>query len=314
MLCRLPLRDAMKTSLDHLPLGKQRELEHIKTVLMEEFEKAIAGGDAEWRRNAKIFKIILFGSFARGDWVEDRLSGYKSDWDLLIVVSHEKLTDIVDYWWEAEEKLLRDPKVKRVVNIIVHSLGEVNQALGKGEYFWTDIERQGAMLFELPGYRLAAPMPLTPTDAYEMAKRYFDAKNPDIDRWLQNVEFQVAKSKEDAGFRRHAAFSLHQAVETAYACFLLVYTLYRPHSHNIKSLRSQSESRDNRLVPAWPRKTKKDESRFELLKRAYVEARYSERYQISAEELEILTGYARELRRIVEEVCQERLEELSEGR
>lgn len=33
----------MKTSLDHLPAAKQRELEHIKTVLMREFEVAIAG-------------------------------------------------------------------------------------------------------------------------------------------------------------------------------------------------------------------------------------------------------------------------------
>jgi hypothetical protein len=48
----------MRTSLDHLPTAKQRELEHVATVSKEEFETAIAGGAAEWRRDAKIFKII----------------------------------------------------------------------------------------------------------------------------------------------------------------------------------------------------------------------------------------------------------------
>ena len=79
----------MKTSLDHLPAAKRRELDHIKTVLMREFETAIAGGTQPWRRNGKILKVILFGSFGRGDWVEDRRSGYQSDWDLLIIVNHE---------------------------------------------------------------------------------------------------------------------------------------------------------------------------------------------------------------------------------
>jgi len=68
---------------------------------------------------------------------------------------------------------------------------------------------------------------------------------------------------------------LHQAVEAIYACFLLVNALYFPRSHNIKFLRSLSEDREPRLIDAWPRETKTDRARFERLKRAYVEARYS---------------------------------------
>src|ERR1700679_4148546 len=112
----------MKTSLDHLPAAKQRELEHIKTVLMGEFETAIAGGTQPWRRNGKILKVILFGSFSRQDWVDEAQNGYQSDWDLLVIVNHKKLTDIADYWFIAEDKLLRDRRVKRPVNIIVHTL------------------------------------------------------------------------------------------------------------------------------------------------------------------------------------------------
>jgi len=218
----------MKPSLDHLPAAKQRELEHIKAVLMREFEAAIAGGTQPWRRNGRILKLILFGSFSRTDWVDEPQNGYQSDWDLLIIVSHEKLTDIADYWFVAEDKLLRDPEVGRPVNIIVHTMAEVNQALTKGRYFWVDIIRDGVMLYEVPGYPLAAPMPPTAVDALNTAAGYFSIKSSDIGIWLETAERQISAGAENSQYLKHAAFNLHQAAETAYACFLLVRTFYSP--------------------------------------------------------------------------------------
>jgi uncharacterized protein len=58
-----------------------------------------------------------------------------------------------------------------------------------------------------------------------------------------------------------------------------------PRTHNLKFLRSLAEDKDRRLVEAWPRETKLDRRLFELLKRAYVEARYSDAYAISADDL-----------------------------
>ena len=34
--------------------------------------------------------LILFGSRARGDWVDDQETGYRSDYDPLVVVENEK--------------------------------------------------------------------------------------------------------------------------------------------------------------------------------------------------------------------------------
>ena len=76
----------------------------------------------------------------------------------------------------------------------------------------------------------------------------------------------------------------------AYSCFLLVRTLYFPRSHNIKFLRSLAEDKEPRLIEAFPRDTKLDRRRFELLKRAYVEARYSANYEISSDDLAALTS------------------------
>ena len=63
----------MKTSLDHLPHAKQRELERVLEILFEEFDATLATANAAWKKRARIYKIILFGSFARVDWVDDRI-------------------------------------------------------------------------------------------------------------------------------------------------------------------------------------------------------------------------------------------------
>lgn len=110
----------MRSNLDQLPQPQQDELARIRTILLTEFEQALAagaGGTQPWRRGGQVVKIVLFGSYARSDWVDEPENGYQSDFDLLIVVSHPKLTDIADYWWTAEEKILRDPAVGRTVNI-----------------------------------------------------------------------------------------------------------------------------------------------------------------------------------------------------
>jgi predicted nucleotidyltransferase/HEPN domain-containing protein len=288
----------MKTEIDHLPAKQQGELERIKAVLMEEFARSIERATQPGKRNGKILKIILFGSYARDDWVDEPENGYQSDFDLLIVVSHEDLTDISDHWYIAEDKILRDPEVGRTLNIIVHTLADVNRALSRGEYFWVDIIRDGVMLYDLPNHPLATPKPLTREDAYEMAKTYFATHLRKVDSALKLARFAF-----EEGEMNDAAFLFHQAVERAYACYLLSTTYYFPRSHNIKFLRSLAEDREPRLVEAWARDSKIDRRRFELLKRAYVEARYSASFEISAADLEALAASAEKLRAIVEVIC-----------
>ena len=301
----------MKSDLDHLPQKQQDELALIRTTLLNGFEAALTaggGGTQPWRRNGKVLKIILFGSYARNDWVDEPLNGYQSDFDLLVIVNHENLTDIADYWWAAEDRLLRDPAVDRTVNIIVHTLTEVNQSLVRGEYFWTDIQRDGVKLYELPGHPLAAPRPKTPLEAAAMAERYSSQWLTKTDSALKGAEFYITD-----GEKNDAAFLLHQAVERAYICYLLVSTLYAPRSHNIRFLRSLAEAGDQSLAAAWPREQRLDRRRFELLKRAYVEARYSDQYDVSAEDLTSLMATARDLRESVAEACEARIKSLREA-
>ncbi|GAA4776972.1 nucleotidyltransferase and HEPN domain-containing protein [Stakelama sediminis] len=284
----------MKSDLDHLPDIQRRELARVREILLEEFDTAIARATSPTRRNGKVYKIVLFGSYARNDWVDEPENGYQSDYDLLIIVSHEDLTDIAGYWYVAEDRILRD--------------AAVNQALSRGEYFWVDIARDGIALYELPCHALATPMPLTPADAYRMAREYFDgwfAKAVDA---IEIAEFCVEQNKLN-----DAAFLMHQATERLYICFLLVRTLYFPRSHNIKFLRSLAEDKEPRLVASWPREQRTDRRRFELLKRAYVEARYSAQYAIARDDLDALAAAIAQLRDTVETLCLERLEALKQG-
>jgi hypothetical protein len=61
----------MKRRLDHLPEGKRRELEFVVGVLREGFAGAVKHRTQPRFRAGQIVKIILFGSYARGDWVDD---------------------------------------------------------------------------------------------------------------------------------------------------------------------------------------------------------------------------------------------------
>jgi predicted nucleotidyltransferase/HEPN domain-containing protein len=301
---------AMRTDIDHLPQLQQDELMGVRQTLLAEFAAAISGATQPWKKNGKIQKIILFGSYSRGDWVDEAANGYQSDFDVLVIVSHKDLTDVAEYWYAAEDKIQRDKTIARPVNIIVHTFEEVNQALLRGEYFWADIARDGIALYELPGAELATPRPLTAADAYQMASGYLAEWLPSVDRALATAARQASQGENDRGWRKDAAFTLHQAAERAYTCILLVRTHYVPRSHNLKFLRSLAEDKEPRLVGAWPRASKLDRRRFELVKRAYVEARYSTSYEIGSDDLAAITRSVRSLRDAVEAISTEWLEEL----
>ena len=300
----------MQTSLEHLPARKRQDLSWAVKVLFEEFEAAVAHGTSAHKRGAEILKIVLFGSYATGNWVADPLGGYFSDYDLLVIVNDPKLTDVADFWAKADERLTRDyltlGKLSAPVSFIVHDLADVNDQLRRGRYFFKDIARDGIALYEAAGHPLAHPVDLAPAEALAEAQGYFDEWLESADRFRRSARFYF-----DDGGPKEAAFALHQAVERLYHCFLLVHTLYSPKSHRLTYLRSLSEQIDPRPAEAWPRETKLERRCFELLRRAYIEARYSPHYKITATELEWLGKRAKLLQDVVEAVCRERLAALA---
>ena len=121
----------MKSSLDHIPPRKQRELARALEILHEEFEDALGEGTADFKKRGRILKIILFGSYARGTFVDEphSMKGYRSDFDLLVIVNNRKLTDFAEYWYKAADRLTRDSFIETPTQFIVHSRREVNTQL-----------------------------------------------------------------------------------------------------------------------------------------------------------------------------------------
>ena len=298
----------MKTSLDHLPAAKQRELERVVKILFEEFGDATAIATSDWKKQARILKVILYGSYARGGWVDEphTAKGYQSDFDLLIIVNHDKLTDRVEFWSTAEDRLNRELAITKTlrtpVNFIVHTLAEVNNGLAHGRYFFIDVARDGIALYQSEDTEFHEPRPKTPEQALAMAREYFQEWLPSANKRFDGAKFHIGQ-----GNLKDAAFDLHQTAERLYHCVLLVCTFYTPHVHNLGFLRTQAERIDPRLIDAWPRDHRADRTRFEKLKEAYVKARYSKHYRISEEELAWLSERVEVLGQAVQVICEERI-------
>ncbi len=301
----------MRTDLDHLPPHKQRELERVVQIIFEEFDNALALATQDWKKRGRIEKIILYGSYARGGWVDEphTAKGYRSDFDLLIIVNDKRLTDRVAYWSAVDDRLIREYAITKTiqtpVNFILHTLQEVNDGLAHGRYFFMDVKRDGIAVYQASDTELHEPKPKTPASALAMAREYFEEWLPSAAKFKKASDYLITE-----GGLREAAFNLHQAAERLYHCVLLVCTFYTPHVHNLAFLRSQAELIDRRLIDVWPRDDRRERGLFEKLKEAYVKARYSKHYRITEEELSRLGEHVEELGRVVKVICEERIDEL----
>jgi predicted nucleotidyltransferase/HEPN domain-containing protein len=301
----------MRSSLEHLPEKKQRELARVVEIIHEEFADALKGGTADFKKRGRVVKIILFGSYARGTWVDEphTMKGYRSDYDILVIVNTRKLAQ-PEYWDKATDRLLWDKEVSTPVGLIVHGRREVNNFLADGQYFFVDILREGIALYELDDQPLAEPKPLSPADAFRLAQEHFQRRFPEAQLMLRTAAWQAGQIGDATEWARLAAFSLHQANEHAYSTLLLTLTNYSPPSHNLKFLRGLAEDRDRRLIEAWPREQHRLTAWYNILNEAYVKARYSKHFEITEEALSWLLERTERLLRLVEMICTKRLGEL----
>ncbi|ULJ76509.1 nucleotidyltransferase and HEPN domain-containing protein [Rhizobium gallicum] len=297
----------MRSSLEHLPEEKQRELARVVAIIHEEFADALSGTSAAFKKRGRILKIILFGSYCRGTWVDEphTMKGYRSDYDILVLVNSKQLAE-PQYWDKATDRLMWEKDVKTPVGLIVHGVREVNNFLADGQYFFVDILREGIVLYELDDRPLAEPRKLSAVDAYRVAKEHFENKFPTTLSFLDTTQYLLKK-----GQLGHAAFELHQAVEAAYSCLLLTLTNYSPPSHNLKFLRGLAEDQDRRLIDAWPRDQHRYTAWYNILNEAYVKARYSKHFEITEDALGWLLERTEHLHQTVAAICNDYLAELA---
>lgn len=266
----------------------------------------------------QISMIILFGSYAKGTWVRDWYVewhitySYESDLDILVVTKSPKYRGPKGASFESdltkrlERKGLRGKSFGAPwVTFVVEPIKYLNQQLEKSQYFFSDIKKEGILLYDSGEFTLAEPKDLNLEERKQIAKDDFDVWFGSGTEFLLGVDFYT---KQD--LLNKAAFLLHQATESFYSAILLVFTGYKPRLHDIEKLGSLASNYSDELLKIFPRDTKEQEEKFVLLKSAYTEARYNKNYKITEEQLLYLIKRIEKLKSITEEICTNRINEI----
>ena len=292
----------IRTDLDHLPEDKQRKVKAIRDVILNEFDRLIDAVTGK-KKQSKIKHIVLFGSYAKGGYVDDPANGYISDYDILITLNNDDLLEEYPLWSNIEDKA--DRRAYSPVNLIIHTMDDVCKRLSEGQYFFSDIQQDGIYLYSYDGKGLPEPKNLTNAERKPIAEKHFK-------QWFDNANefFETYESVRERGVLKQAAFQLHQATERYYDALLLVLTNYIPKTHNLKRLHPLAIEYAKEVETVFPQDSRFKRRCFDRLKRAYVDARYSEHYAITEEELNWLAEQVTELKQIVETVCKNHINSL----
>lgn len=289
----------MKTSIDFLPKFVQRDLHQLVTLIREEMQD--------------VGMIILFGSYAknsftRHDVTEDYGGGlieFNSDYDIL-VVSKKRLgksegnleTRIRDRFAKGKE----EHDVTKV-QLISESISKLNNALSEGRYFYVDAVNEGILLYDSGEYTLATPRELNFSEIKDMALEYYADKLDDANTHYTHYQTDLSNLNY-----RFCAFDLHQVTECLIKTVILVYALYGHKEHDLEFLLDKSKSYTVELLKVFPRDTAEEKRLFDLLRRAYLEARYNKKnFIVSKEDIDSLVPKIEQLKQIVETVCRERI-------
>ncbi len=107
-------QSSMRSSLEHLPEKKQCDARPYCRGHSRGVEDALKGGTSEFKKRGRILKsfCLLLRPRDLGRRAHTK-KGYKSDYDLLVVVNDRRLTDFATYWSKAQDRLLHLSEVRR---------------------------------------------------------------------------------------------------------------------------------------------------------------------------------------------------------
>jgi len=284
----------LKSSIDHFPEEKREALRHIARLVVDEF------GD-------EIELVILYGSYARGDWVEELAPDgvhfqYQSDYDILVVTRDQVHKHSLR--WEKVKKAFythRGPSLQ----LECDTIGFLNHMIEQGYYFYVDVAKEGIALYDSGRQTLSEPKILTPAEALAKAQAHYDTWYKSAEGFFKGYHFYMSQSE-----RNIAAFTLHQVTERFLTVYLLVHTDYKPRTHDLDKLTPLAAAHDVEILKVFPKGTQLAKDRFVLLCRAYVDARYAPSYSIAREDLDYLAERVKFLQELVRRTCLEKIENL----
>lgn len=310
----------MKKSVKYLPREKQEDLKYLVSMILERIPAAEM--------------IILYGSYATGKYVEydTRIefgirTTYMSDYDILVVTNGakdkevgQKLDNIEAIYYKnhsindilfvaekgnQEPISVRNPERQTPVQFINEDIKKLNKDLSDGRYFYSQIKEEGIILYDSGRHKLGRRRKLRYEEITKQAEEYFEEKYKNAEEFFDNVKYNYNK-----GAYKMSSFMLHQTFENLFYAVRLVYTLENNKMHNlVKLLASVRKYSEEFEAAFFPGKTDAEMRLFNLVKSAYVEARYNPGFEVTKRDIESLMSIAEKLFVLVKKLCDQRIEE-----
>lgn len=187
--------------------------------------------------------------------------------------------------------------------IIVENVSTVNEKLENCQYFFTDIVNEGILLHDSDEFKLVEAQELSFKKIQQIA---IDEFNLYFHFGTRLLWFGETSYSEEA--YREASFLLHQACEKFYDTISAVFTNYRPKSHRLEELSRKIWHCSPELTSIFPLTTDFEKHCFDLICRAYIEARYNKDFSVTKEECDYMIQRLEILKEVTNRLCTERIE------
>jgi predicted nucleotidyltransferase len=248
--------------------------------------------------------IWLFGSYARGDFINDRrvdeygvVSEYNSDVDILVVIRGRSTAKKTKRVKKMIDQIEDCPDLKSEFHVIYESQERLNEGLTHSEYFYLDVVEEGIVLFN-DEMELNEPHKLDPKQRRHFAVNYFE------EVYLQSCKFQKAfEIHYQDNTLDHATFNLHQMTEQLFYSYLLVHSHYKSRTHKLHELRTQVIVLTSDIKDIFPFKTKEQRTLFGFFGDAYIKARYRQGYVVDPDDLDTIIEWVATFQRWVYQEC-----------
>lgn len=290
----------MKDSVKHLPERTQKELALLQELILKYIPQ--------------VRMIILFGSYARGNYVLYDISRdygipgeYQSDYDILIISAtnnplqaESKANQVVLPKYYRQLKDIPHPTPPQ---IIVESTQTINKVLPEARYFYTEIMEEGILLYTDEKYTLPQTEKLSFRQIKEISEEYYNKNIVFAEELLEAGHSFYPKGQYKTG-----SFIMHQVCERFYKTLALVHTLYGPKTHDLKKLARWVQNYSQQLFDVFPQAKPEDKESYEKLCRAYIQARYNPDFTVSKEQYEYMLSQSETLHTLTRKLCTARLD------
>lgn len=288
----------MKKSFKNLSPDKIAYIEQVRDIIVSDMLKS----------NKGLVYVILFGSYARGNWVYERgydeenehNYSYVSDLDILIVTErecsdHGKILKAIDR--KLPNVMLFDASGQYPpVSMISHTIEHVNEMLEDNSYFFNDIKKEGIILYDSGQYQLASPKKFSPEERKQRAIEKFDDYFGRATAFLKESQIKELR-------RNIRAFMMHQSCENAFVAANFVLTDDRRKIHDLEELEKKAAIFEPEFLHSFPQETPRDAHIYKLICKSYIDSRYKKNFSVSEEELEEMAEMVRNFHKLTERLC-----------